>query len=153
MSSRHLLAGPAVVALAIAGCGGSSGPSLSSYKSGFQVQKTSFRQLGSDLGQAISTAPQRSNSQLATEFATLTQRATAQAAGLRKLNPPSKYKPQNDTLAADFDTVAADLKAIATAASTNNGTAARTDSTKLVRDAAQLKSVDVGLTGALGLPQ
>ena len=115
-------------------------------------RKTNFRQLGTDLGQAITAASGKSNSQLASEFTTLSQRATASAAGLRKLNPPSKYRSQNSSLAADFDTVASDMKAIATAASTNNASAARSESAKLVQDAAQLKSVDVSLSSALGLP-
>jgi len=45
MSRRHLRAAPILLVLAVPGCGGSGGPTLSDYKSGFKTEKANFRQL------------------------------------------------------------------------------------------------------------
>ncbi len=150
---RSLIVAVMVAALvALAGCG-SSGPSLSAFKSGFQTEKAQFQQLGRDLQSALGAAKGQTDVQLASEFTGLAGRASQQAASLRTLNPPSKYKSQRDQLAADFDTVAADLRAIAAAATGHNGPAARSATLKLVSDAGSLKSVDSSLSSSLGLPQ
>lgn len=153
MSRGHLIAAAAALAVLAAGCGSSSsGPSLSAFKSGFATEKATFRQLGTDLVTEITAAPHKSNAQIATDFSALSTRATVQAAALRGLKPPSKYKPQLNTLATDFDTVSADLKAISGSATSGDVSGARSQTTTLGQDSAKLKSVDVALSTALGLP-
>jgi hypothetical protein len=144
--------GAVVLTVLLSSCG-SSGPSLSTYKQDFQNQKTKFTQLGRDLATTIQSANGKSNSQLASEFAGLATRGNQTASNLRNLKPPSKYKSQNSQLAADFNTVAADLSSISTAASSNNGPSARAGTQKLLQDAANLRAVDRSLTASLGLPQ
>lgn len=139
--------------LALGGCGGSSGPSLSAFKSGYSAQKTQFTALGKALASAITSAPKETNGALATEFQSLSTRATAQAASLRKLNAPSKYKSELDSLASSFDTIAGDLHAVSTAATQGNASAAKSAAEKLVQDAATLKTTDTKLSQQLGLPQ
>jgi hypothetical protein len=141
-----------ILAVMLSSCG-SSGPSLSTYKQDFQKQKTQFTQLGRDLATTIQGANGKSNSQIASAFAGLATRANQTASNLRNLKPPSKYKNQNSQLAADFNTVAADLSSISTAASSNNGPSARAGTQKLLQDAANLRAVDRSLTASLGLPQ
>ncbi|MHB8658137.1 MAG: hypothetical protein ACYC91_09310 [Solirubrobacteraceae bacterium] len=137
----------------LAGCGGSSSPSLSAFKQGFAAEKAQFQQLGTQLATAIRTAPQNTDAELATQFASLSSSAVQQAARLRKLDPPSAYKSQVGQLASDFDTVAGDLHKISSAATAGDARAARAASTTLVQDSSKLKAVDVAITGRLRLPQ
>src|SRR5215469_15385806 len=97
------------VAAALAGCGGASAPSLSAFKAGFDAARVNATQLGADLGRAIQTAPQRTNSELATEFQQLSARAMREAAQLRSLDPPAKYRTQLSQVIAGFGTVTSDL--------------------------------------------
>jgi hypothetical protein len=147
----------AIAAAALAGCGGSSsnsssGPSLSAFKTGFQAQKASFTTIGTDLQTAITTASSSSSSKIASEFSSLASRTTQAAAAIRTLKPPAKYQSEVGLLAAGFDTVAADLTAVSTAAKNNNVNAARTAAAKLVADSATIHNADLKLTHELGLP-
>jgi hypothetical protein len=150
--NRPILTGTIALAAVLAGCG-SSGPSLSAFKSGYGAEKAQFNQLGRDLQTVLQTAGKKTDVQLGSEFSGLAARASQQAVALRKLDPPGKFKSQRDQLATDFDTVAADLSAISTAASAHNGATARAATIKLVSDSGSLKAVDQSLTSALGLSQ
>ena len=149
---RSMVSGAILVTLGVAGCG-SSGPSLSAFKSGFQADKAQFSAIGRDLQSSLQTAGKKTDAELGAEFSGLAARASQQAASLRKLNPPSKYKNLRDQLASDFDVVTADLSTIASAANSHDSTTARAATIKLIRDSATLKSVDDSLTTSLGLPQ
>ncbi len=153
MSRRSLIGAAALLALVLAACGGSSGPSLSAFKTGFAADKAQFRTLGTDLGAAIEGAGAKSDSALATEFDALSARATQQSAALGKLDPPAKYKAELGRLTSGFRAIASDLQAIATAASAHNAQAARRATTTLVQNAAKIKASDDVLTAALGLPK
>ena len=151
MSRASAAAAAGLAAATITACG--SGPSLSDYKKGFQTDKAQFTQLGSALSTTLQQAGRSSDVVLAGQFSSLASRASQQAAQLRKLKPPSKYKSQNDQLASGFDTVAADMRSLAIAVGAHNATTARAGTRKLLQDAASLKSVDRSLTSSLGLPQ
>jgi outer membrane murein-binding lipoprotein Lpp len=141
-----------LAALTLASCGGSSGPTVSQFKTEYKTQKATFEQLGTDIAQAITSAPKQSNTEIATAFNTLGTRSTAQADALRKMKVPSQFKTQVNGLATDFDTVASDLHSVGSAATASNGNAAKTAAEKLVIDAGKLKQVDTTLTQKLGLP-
>lgn len=93
MNMKPVAAGTVALALALTGCGGSSAPSLSKFKSDFKSDKATFRQLGLDLQKAITGAQAKTDAQLATEISSLATRASAEASSIAKLNPPAKYKP------------------------------------------------------------
>lgn len=154
MNKRTLAAGVVALALVLAGCGGSSNnaPSLSAFKTGFQSNKTSFRQLGIDLQKAITGAQSKTDAQLATELGALATRASSQAGSLAKLNPPAKYKTYLNSLAAGFRSVAADLRKIATAADKHDATTARAATVSLLSDAAKVKTADDAISKGLGIP-
>jgi hypothetical protein len=141
-----------VLAAALAGCGGSSPPSLSAFKSGFTANKKSFHSLGIDLQRAIATAQNKTDTQLAAEIGALAARAKQEATSLRKLNPPSRYKADLTKLTSGFNAVAADLRQIATAATKHDATTARTATLALIHDAATVKSGDTGISAGLHLP-
>jgi Tfp pilus assembly protein PilV len=141
----------AVLAAAmIAGCG-SSGPSLSSFKSGYSTDKTQLTKLGTDLGTAITTANHKTDAQLATEFQSLSTSVSREASSLRKLQPPSGYKSELHSLTTSLDAVATDLHTISTAATAADANKAKSATTKLLADAANVKSADTALTDKLGL--
>jgi hypothetical protein len=148
-----------LLTIALAGCGGSSAtkssgaPSLSSFKAGFTAAKAQFRQLGSDLGTAVEKAATKTDVQLAVQFDKLSAQAKAQAAALRKLDPPAKFKSELSHLSTSLDSVATDLGGIASAANAHDATKAKAATTTLITDAAKVKTADNALTAQLGLPK
>lgn len=152
MKNRTLASGAVALAIALAGCGGSSGPSLSSFKSGFSKDKTQFKQLGTDLRTSLTQAGSKTDAQLATELSALADRAKTQATQLSKLNPTSKYKSELNTLVSSMNAVGANLKQIATAATKHDAKTARALTATLVQDAAKVQSSEEAITKGLGLP-
>jgi hypothetical protein len=151
VNTKPVVAGAITLALAVAGCGGSSAPSLSAFKAGFKTDKATFRQLGLDLQKAITGAQAKTDAQLATEISGLASRASAQASAIAKLNPPAKYKADAHQLAAGFRAVSADLSAIAHAAVKHDAATAKSATVTLLHDAAKVKTSDDAITKGLGL--
>ncbi len=143
-----------IVTLASAGCGSSSPaqPSLSAFKSGFRVEKATFRPLGLDLQRTITGARAKTDAQLATELSALSGRASEQASQLAKLKPTAKFKSLLTQLAGGFQAVSADLKLIAAAAVKHDRAAAKAATMALLADAAKVKTADDAITTGLGLP-
>lgn len=145
-------AGAAVLLAAIlVGCGGSSGPSLSAFKSGFAAEKKSFHSLGLDLQRAITTAQNKTDAQLAAEIGALATRARRQAGSLGRLNPPSRYRRNLKRLEAGFNAVAGDLQQIAGAATRHDATIARSATLALIQDASRVKAGDAAISAGLHL--
>jgi hypothetical protein len=140
-----------LAAAAITGCGGSSGPSLSKFKSGYSADKTQLTKLGTDLGTAITNANKKTNAELATEFQSLSTGVSKEATALRKLQPPSGYKSEFNKLTTSLGAVATDLHAISTAATAGDTASARTATTQLLKDAGDVKSADTAVSTKLGL--
>ena len=138
----------ALVALAIAGCG-SSAPSLTAFKSGFNTDRAQFRKLGEDLQATVGGAQRKTNAQLAAELKPLATRAREQGARLAELKPPASYKANLEKLANGFDAIAVDLKRIANAATSNDAQAASSATRALVADATRVKAADLAIAGAL----
>jgi S1-C subfamily serine protease len=127
-------------------------PSLSAFTSGFAADRAQFRIVGLDVAAAVSGAPSQSNGALAAEFGALSSRVGQQAALLLELNPPPQFKAQLDDLSGALNTVAADLRAVATAAEAGDAQAAKSAAETLVGDSATVKADDDALSAALGLP-
>ena len=154
LQKRRALLAATSLAIVLAGCGGgSSGPSLSAFKRGFAASKVQFRQLGADLGASLQKATTRSNSQLAAEFDKLSARARADVTGLRKLDPPAKFKPELKQFISGLDAVGRDLARIARAADTSDVKTAKAATTALITNAATVRTADNVLTARLGLPK
>ncbi len=152
MKMTTVAAGTVALALALSGCGGSSQPSLSKFKTDFKSDKASFRQLGLDLQRAITGAQAKTDAQLAIQISSLAARASAEASSIAKLNPPDKYKTETHKLSAGFNAVAADLRSISAAAVKHDATTAKQATTALLGDAAKVKAADDTITKGLGLP-
>lgn len=155
MNKRTASLAAMLLTVVLTGCGSSSSstPSLSSFKQGFATAKAQFAKLGSDLGTSIQKAGAKTDVQLAAEFDQLSSRAKAQAAALRKLDAPAKFKSELSQLSSSLDAVATDLGGIATAANAHDATKAKTATTTLLADATKVKAADNALTKQLGLPK
>ncbi|MGI8413781.1 MAG: hypothetical protein ACR2QA_15095 [Solirubrobacteraceae bacterium] len=153
MWSRSSIPGAILVAVVIAGCGGSSAPSLSAFKRGFVTDRAQFRSLGTDVGTTLQQAPTKTDTEIATGFGALATRATQQAAQLRQLKAPAAYKPALDQLVAGFDAVASDLHMISGAGTAHNVQGAKTATATLIHDATKVKAADTSLSAKLGLPK
>jgi hypothetical protein len=155
VKNRTLISGLVLLAISLAGCGGSSansGPSLSAFKSGFAKDKTQLRQLGADLQGALTNARTKTDAQLATELAALSTRSTQQASQLAKLDPPPKFKTDLKTLSLSLGAVGSDLSQIAAAATKHDAKAARALTTTMVHHAGAVQLSEAALTKGLGLP-
>jgi hypothetical protein len=143
-----------LLTIALAGCGGGgSAPSLSSFKHGFAASKVQFRQLAADLRTSLEKATTRSDAQLAAEFDKLAAGARAQAARLRGLDPPAKFRPEMHQFISGLSSLAGDFARIARAADAQNVKTARAATTAMITDAATVKTADNELTAQLGLPK
>jgi len=141
-----------VLIVALAGCGGSSAPSLSAFKAGFTSDRAQFRQLSVDLQREITGARAKTDAQLATEIGALSTRAKRQASDLGDLKPPGKYKPDVQKLISGFTGLAADLEQISVAATERDAASASAATKLLIRDAATIRGADDALTSSLKLP-
>jgi hypothetical protein len=139
-------------ALAITACG-SSAPSLTAFKSGFEIDRAQFRKLGQDLETTVGGAGNKTDAQLAAELQPLAARAREQAAQLAKLQPPASYKANLDKLVNGFDAIAVDLTRIAAAATTNDAQAADAATRALVADATTVKTADLAIANRLAAKQ
>lgn len=139
----------ALTATALVGCG-SSTPSTSAFRSGFEVDRAQFRKLGQDLEATIGNAKNETDAQLAAELQPLSTRAREQGTQLAKLQPPAKYKRDLNQLIAGFNAIAVDLKQIATAATKDDAEAAGTATQALVSDATRVKAADLAIATGLG---
>jgi hypothetical protein len=155
LRKRRVSLAATLLTVVLAGCGSSSSstPSLSSFKQSFATEKTQFSKLGNDLGTSIQKAGAKTDVQLAAEFDQLASRAKAQAAALRKLDAPAKFKSELSQLSSGLDAVATDLGGIATAAKAHDAPKARTATTAMLADATKVKTADDALTKQLGLPK
>jgi hypothetical protein len=141
--------------IAAAGCGSSHTSTTSSqvgFKTGFATSQKEFRQLGSDIAKDITGAGNKTDAALATEFGTLAKRADQQATQLAALRAPAKFKQQVARMVAGFHAVKGDLSKISAAAVHHDARSAEAATRALLTHAATVKTADVALSKALGLP-
>ena len=141
-----------VLIIVLAGCGGSSAPSLSAFKSAFTTDRAQFHQLSVDLQREIAGARAKTDAQLATEIGALSTRAKHQASDLAELEPPGKYKADVQKLISGFTGLGADLEQISVAATKRDAASASAATNLLLRDAATIRGADNDLTASLKLP-
>ena len=142
-------------AVAMAGCGsGKSSTSTSqvAFKTGFAGSQKDFRKLGTDIAKDITGAGARTDAQLSREFTALAARAKQQASQLSDLKVPAKYSQRVASLVAGFRGLEADLSKISTAATNHDASSAEAATRALLTHAAKIKTADVSLSKALGLP-
>jgi hypothetical protein len=153
--NRRLACAVVLAGIAAAGCGSShtsTTTSQVSFRSGFATSAREFRQLGTDIAKDITGAGNKTDAALVTEFDNLATRADQQAAQLESLHIPARYKTQVAKMVTGFHAVKNDLSNISTAAKNHNVSNAEAATRELLHDAVTIKSADVALSTALGLP-
>jgi hypothetical protein len=153
--NRTLACAAVLAGIAAAGCGSShtsTTTSQVSFKNGFATSQTEFRRLGTDIAKDITGAGNKTDAALATEFDELATRADQQAAQLNSLHIPARYKTRVAKMVTGFHAVKDDLSNISTAAKNHNASNAEAATRSLLTDAATVKTADVTLSKALGLP-
>jgi hypothetical protein len=111
----------AVVALLV-GCGGGSDDN-GKFKKAYKADRQTLRQIGNDIGLAISNAPAGSTSALATKFSSLADRTQKLLDSLRKLKPPANVTSDFGALTSALADGKHALSTLASAVKANDATA------------------------------
>ena len=148
---RALLVCVPPVALALAGCGGSSSSSqTANFGTSFSSTANQLKATSHEIGVAIERAPSRTDAQLASTFSALAARWQNQVNRLKALQPPSSVSTAFNRLKSSATRVEADLNAIAAAAETHNASAAKQATASLVTDILSAKSASTTITNTVG---
>jgi hypothetical protein len=140
------------VAVAIAGCGGSSSSDQTAkFKKSYAAVSNHLRQTSQAIGSAIQQAPGQTDAQLATTFHGLASRWQSQVSELETLHPPSNLQTVFNTLTSAATRTESDLTAIASAAETHGVAAAKQASASLVTDILAAKAASTTITNKLGI--
>jgi hypothetical protein len=136
----------------LSGCGGSSSTNqTATFKTSFSSVANQFRSTSQAIGSAIEQASSRTDAQLASEFRDLAQRWQSALTRLDALKPPSSVAGAFNKMSGAATRAEADLNAIAAAAGSHNGPAARQGSVSLVTDILAAKSASTTITNKLGI--
>lgn len=159
---RRVVPTVALVALAIAGCGGDSKDdgaaaaakaktaAAAAFKTGATAATAETSKIGDDLGTAIQGAGKESDAGLAATFTSLAGRARGVVANLNALETPQDTRAEVTALVGALTTGAQDLDAIATAARAHDASSARSATQTLVRDSPAIKAAKDALEAKLG---
>lgn len=138
---------PSLAAVALAaGCGGSS------FKDDYAPVDGQIHTLGRDLGtELIQKARSQSNKQFGAAMMQLQVRFAAVEKRLGTLSPPDSVKGDVQAMRSSLDAVSGDLGSLVTAARTNDRTAARTTTKRLLTDVAAVSARVKKIRRTLGL--
>jgi hypothetical protein len=129
----------------LVGCGGSG--DTDKFKKDYKADRQTLREIGNDIGSAISNAPNDSASALAAKFRSLASRTQTLLNSLRKLKPPGKVKSDFNALSSALSKGRRDLSAIASAATSNDANAAGAATRALITDSPAItRSADAVLS-------
>jgi hypothetical protein len=150
---RRVLPIVALVALAVAGCGGDSkkddeaataakakAAAAAAFKTGAKAATAETTKIGDDLGTAIQGADKETDAALAATFTGLASRARGVVADLNALETPQASRAEVTALVGALGTGAQDLDAIATAARANDAASARSATETLIKDSPAIKA-------------
>jgi hypothetical protein len=152
---RRLTATAATIAASLvllAGCGGSSSSSSANFKTGYVSAMKGLGTTASQIGTTVEGAQKQTDAQLQSAFKSLAGHWQTGTAQLDKLTAPSSVSTPFGSLKGAASRVETDLNAIASAASTHNGSSAKTAAQHLVIDLAAGKTADQKIRTALKLP-
>jgi hypothetical protein len=138
----------AVVAV-LAGCGGSD--TTTQFKSGYNAVRGQLNQTGQAIATEIQQAPKQTDAQVAANFHNLAGQFSSQLAKLKALKPPANVSSDWNNVTNAATKLAADLNAIASAATTHNTAAAQQAGASLAADAQALTQSLTPVKQKLGL--
>jgi len=129
--------------LALAACGSESQETTTAdFRKVYAPISAAVRGLGEDVGNAVTTAKDKTDAALQMEFAELSEKTTSLAAELAAAEIPDdpKIEAARDSLVAGLREGAADLEAISVAAGEHDAAAAKAATIRLVTDSAKIKA-------------
>lgn len=126
--------------LVVAGCGSKKDDKSASYKTDYKAESATIKALGNEIGEAITTAKQKSDDQIVAQFQALATRTHVAAGALAGLTPPADLKAENAALQTALERAAADLDEIVKAARAHSYNDAKTATEALIGDSTVVKS-------------
>ncbi len=143
-----------MLALLVAGCGGSSSSSsadqTATFKTGYESAANQLKQSSQAIGAAIQQAPKQTDAQIHAAFQNLASRWQNALSQLQTLKPPANLAVTFNTVTGAAGRVEADLNAIVAAAATHSSSAAEQASASLVTDIQSAKAASTTITSKLG---
>jgi methyl-accepting chemotaxis protein len=140
-----LLAAAAAL-IAVAGCGGGEDDT---FEDEFPQLSRQVASLGEDVGEAIETAGESSDRELAEEFDRFAQKLGELRQQIDDLEPPEELADERDELVAAMGEVRGSLEDIAGAAERSDPEAAREATLELIDNSEQLRDARQELTRAV----
>ena len=136
-----------IASFALAACGssGDSKPSTADYKKAWTPISQEIKNIGAQIGGAVTTAKGKTDAELAGTFGGLATETTSTATSLAKLDPPADVKADQTALVAALKVGAADLQAISDAATAGDPKKAGAATVKLVEDSGAIKKSRVSI--------
>ena len=134
----------------LAGCGGRSSSSTTSFKTSYESVANQFKRTSQAIGTAIQQAPSKTDAQIGAAFQDLASRWQTALSQLQTLKPPSNLATTFNALRSAASRVKADLNAIVAAATNHDAAAAKQASNNLVTDILTAKSASTTITNKLG---
>lgn len=136
-------------ALAVAGCGGDSGPSAEEAQDKYADLSAQLNDFGEELGTAIASASGKTDAQIDAEFTALANKVDSQVDDIDDLEVPEDVTKAKDDLVEALKDGQSDLQAIASAAQAHDATAAGTATRQLITDSKDIDEAQDQLKDAL----
>jgi hypothetical protein len=131
-----------------------AGPATAeSFKAAYQPLRTRLNAVSDDLAAALQAADQKTNAQIATQFAALRTSFDAEIDKLDALRPPAELREDFDTIRTTSRAIGSDLGKIADAGRTGDAAAAKAATQALVGRIPTLREAATSLSSALDLPR
>lgn len=130
-----------LAALSLAACGGSDETTTADYRKDYAPISAAIRGLGTEVGDAVTNAKNKSDIALQEQFADLADRANVVADDLEQAKAPddSAITTARDQLVAGVRKAADDLDAISGAAAAGDAAAAKAATIRLASDSAAIR--------------
>lgn len=131
-----------IAALVLVACGGGDDETtVAEFRKEYAPISATVRGLGEDVGQAVTSAKDKTDAMISAEFSELAERTKSAAEELagEELPDDPTIESTRDTLVSGLNKGAADLEAISAAAEANDGPAAKAATERLVADSATIR--------------
>ena len=142
----------AVVAalVALGGCGGDDDDDAGNeFEAGVKEQSADIRQIGEDVGAALTAARGKTDVELAQQFGELADRTEEVIDELGKLDPPEDLEDEVEALSSALGEAEQDLRDIVTAANGADAEAAAKASRELAQDSPAIRRARTALDAAV----
>lgn len=131
---------------------GSDADGTEAFKRGYVAQRTTLNAITTRLGDALQSADQKTNAQIADELGGIERDLAAGIDRLKTLDPPASVSADFGTAVRTAEGIVRDLGDIISAATTGDPAGAKSATQRLVGRVPTLSAATKGITSTLGLP-